>query len=343
MSTITLPTGKRKLILFGIIGAALALLVAYFIYLQLEIVIYQMAGWVALVLALFFVGNTLITRALNRLLPWKSYHTYRFLIQLLLTIIYSLTIVNTSFYALRILLTQSPPDYDQFEQINVFGLVVLIPAVSIYFGIHFLRAWKKSELVSERLQKDQVKSQLDALKNHLDPHFLFNNLNILSALIDKDAESSKRFVEKFAEVYRFLLKNKATELVDLANELQFLDSYMYLIQCRFGKLVQLNNTLDCNMDACFVAPFTLQMLFENGIKHNAISAQVPLVFDLYNEKGYMIVKNNINHRFGEVKSHKSGLTNIKSRYAYFTDKPVLVENDGQHFVVKIPLIEIEEI
>jgi len=343
MSTLTLPSGKRKLIIFGIIGIALVLLVAYFISLGLEPNIYKTVGWVVLVLVFFFIGNTIITRLLNHFLPWKEFHTYRFVIQLLLTIIYSLAIVNLTFYVYRLLLNLGAPDSGQFEKINSIGITFLIPAVSIYFGVHFLRAWKKSELQSERLQKDQVKSQLDALKNHLDPHFLFNNLNILSALIDKSKEDSKRFVEKFAEVYRFLLKNKATELVDLANELQFLDSYMFLIQCRFGKLVQLNNKLDCNMDVCFVAPFTLQMLFENGIKHNAISKEIPLVFDLYNENGYMVVKNNINHRFGEVKSHKSGLTNIKSRYAYFTDVPVQVENDGKHFVVKVPLIEIEEI
>ena len=303
--------------------------------------------WIGMVITLFFYGNKFISRALDRLLPWKTYDTVRFFVNLLGSLLYALAIINVSYFVIKNFLTADPPTPEQLVITNLWGAILMVPAISIYFGIHFLKAWRRSELESERLQKENIKSQLDALKNHLDPHFLFNNLNILSALIDKDVQKSKEFLDKFAEVYRFLLKSKGSELISVRQELEFLSSYMYLITTRFGKNVSWTIDLNCVKDESFIPPLTLQMIFENGIKHNSISKNTPLRFELTSEEnghhGFIVLKNNVNPKREDVSSNKTGIKNIMKRYSHFTDQKVLVANTGTEFIVKIPIVEIDEI
>ena len=153
---------------------------------------------------------------------------------------------------------------------NVYAAFIFIPLFSIYFSMYFLKHWRKSELEVEKFQKENIRSQLTSLKNHLDPHFLFNNLNILSALIDKDTRRSKLFVEHFAEVYRSLLRKTSDDLIPLPEELAFIDSYIYLLRTRFENNIQFTINLKPEHKSRMVPPLTLQMLVENAIKHNLI-------------------------------------------------------------------------
>ncbi len=326
---------------------AVGLLVLYVRSLHLQQTYFVAMLWIGMVITLFFYGNRFVSRALDRFLPWKSYVTVRFFVNLLGSLLYALGIINISYFVIKNYLTTDPPTQEQLVITNFWGAVLLIPAISIYFGVHFLKAWKRSELESERLQKENIKSQLDALKNHLDPHFLFNNLNILSALIEKDTLRSKEFLDKFADLYRFLLKSKGSELVSIKQELEFLDSYMYLINTRFGDNVSLTKHLSCSEEDSFIPPLTLQMLFENGIKHNAISKESPLRFELTSEKNgendFLVIKNNLNPKIQEENSNKTGIKNIVNRYGHFTDQKVVVANTGKEYIVKIPIIEIDEV
>lgn len=339
---------KSLRILALVVGVlAVGLLVLYVRSLDLDHLYFVAMLWIGMVITLFFYGNRFISKALDRLLPWKSYVTIRFSVNLLGSVFYALAIINISYFVIKNYLTTDPPTPEQLVITNLWGAIFMIPAISIYFGIHFLKAWKRSELESERLQKENIKSQLDALKNHLDPHFLFNNLNILSALIDKDSKKSKEFLDKFADVYRFLLKSKGSELISLKQELEFLDSYMYLINTRFGDNVSWQIDLKCSQENFSIPPLTLQMLFENGIKHNAISKETPLWFELTSQKDgeydFLVVKNNLNPKRHQENSNKTGIKNIVNRYSHFTDQKVLIANTGKEYIVKIPIIEIEEI
>ena len=303
--------------------------------------------WVGMVITLFFYGNRFISKALDRLLPWKSHVTVRFFVNLMGSVLYALAIINVSYFIIKNFLTTDPPTSEQLVITNFWGIIIMIPAISIYFGVHFLKAWKRSELESERWQKENIKSQLDALKNHLDPHFLFNNLNILSALIEKDSLKSKEFLDKFADVYRFLLKSKGSELISVKQELEFLGSYMYLITTRFGDNVSWEMDLRCSQEDSFIPPLTIQMLVENGIKHNTISKKTPLRFVLTSEKNgeydFLVLRNNLNPKRNEGKSNKTGIKNIVNRYSHFTDQKVLIANTGKEYIVKIPIIEIDEV
>jgi hypothetical protein len=303
---------------------------------------YFTAGWVVIIAVLLWGGNRLLTRRLDKTLPWSKSGNFRLFLQLTLGLVYLLILVNLTYVVLKVMFTTDPPTMGQIIATNVFGAFIFIPAYTIYFSVHFLKHWRKSELETEKIQKESMRAQLNLLKSQLDPHFLFNNLNILSALIDQDQARSKLFVEKFSEVYRALLRRQSDDLVKLTDELEFIHAYMYLMRTRFQDHIQFTQNLKDNLNTRMIPPLTVQMLVENAIKHNMISEDAPLAIQLLQmEDDYLIVSNTLNEKNEKSDRQGSGLLNIRNRYAYFTDKPVKVKKTETHFEVHIPLLEIE--
>ena len=305
---------------------------------------YMTFGWVVLIIALLWTGNAQISKYLDYKLPWLEYGTVRFFSQLASGLIYSLLVINLSYLVLKTLFTTDPPSITQIIVMNTYGVLIILPVISIYFGVHFLRSWRKSELEAEKFQKESIKSQLEALKNHLDPHFLFNNLNILSSLIDKDKDLSQAYLEKFAEIYRVILQSNVTEVIPLSKEMDFINAYIYLIKIRFEENIEISMQLDSESTSKMLPPLTLQMLVENAIKHNIITESKPLKIEISsNGSQSLIVKNNLNPKPTAKNDSGSGLENIENRYAYFTNEKIKLKNDGVYFTVEVPLIEMDEI
>jgi hypothetical protein len=296
-------------------------------------VFYFSIAWLALISFLLWIGNRLLTRRLDRAMSWSRWGNVRFFTQLFSGLAYLLVLINGTYYAIKTPLTGDPPTLEQLIVANVWGIVIFVPVFSIYFSLHFLRHWRTTEFEMMRYQRETIRSQLDSLKNHLDPHFLFNNLNILASLIDKDKNASKEFIHKFAEVYRSILKSKADDLILVSEEMNFIESYIYLIKTRFDENVQFN--INVKSFDKMVPPLTIQMLVENAIKHNA----APLVINITEDADYLVVSNSLS-RF-DSDSPGTGLGNIKKRYAHFTDRHVEVIEDDKFFTVRIPLLEIE--
>lgn len=306
--------------------------------------LYLTTGWVIAVLGLIFLGNRLLTKLLDRRLPWLQHGNKRFYWQLSLGILLSLLIINISYLIFKLLLTQDPPDMAQITTMNALGTLILLPTISINFGIQFLKNWKNAQLASEEFQKESIKAELEALKNHLDPHFLFNNLNILSSLISKDQKLSQSYLEKFAEVYRIILQSSSEELVALHEELDFISAYMYLLQIRFEDTIQLDINIEPENKQYYLPPLTLQMLIENAIKHNVITEIRPLKMSIECRDRYLVIKNNLQEKKVAARnSSKTGIKNIERRYSYFTNKQVEVFRNEQSFIVKVPLIDITTI
>lgn len=305
---------------------------------------YLSIGWLVAVALLVWGGNKLLTRVFDRLLPWDRAGTLRFFVQLLIGLTYLLLLINVTYVILRIFLTPAPPSIEQIVVMNVWGAFIFIPGYSIYFSLHFLRHWRKSELEVERYQKEHIRSQLSQLKNHLDPHFLFNNLNILSALVDKDAARSKEFIANFANVYRSLLKATSGDLISLADEIEFIESYMFLLRTRFENNIVFTINVEPAAQTRFLPPASIQMLVENAIKHNNISEDKPLIIQILQmEEDYLIVSNTLNEKSSSDDRDGSGLDNIRKRYAHFTDNEVRVFRSDTHFEVHIPLLNIEHV
>jgi sensor histidine kinase YesM len=304
--------------------------------------LYLTAGWISITLLLIWLLNRFLTKRLDKRLPWLRYGNKRFYWQLTMGIFTSLVIINLSYLILKLGLTQDPPVREQMISMNVIGLLILLPVISINFGTQFLSNWKNAQLKAEKFQKETIKAELTTLKNHLDPHFLFNNLNILSSLITINPDLSQTYLEKFADVYRAILQSSKEELVTLNDELKFIASYLYLLEIRFEDTIQTFIDIESEDQKKFLPPLTLQMLIENAIKHNVISEVRPLKIHLYSQNGFISVKNNLQRKKVESRNHSNtGIDNIKKRYAYFTNKEVQVFQNPDNFIIKIPLIEMD--
>jgi len=337
---------SNKKVVLGIGGVLGALGLFYVFYrLNPEQTFYFTLLWIGMVSALLFLGNRLIAKVLDRKFSWLKYGTYRFVLHLTLGILYSLVIINLAYLLFKYLLTTEPPIISQLVVTNVYGIGIFIPLFSIYFSLYFLRHWRVSIVATEKAQKENLKAQLTSLKDHLDPHFLFNNLNILSSLIEIDTDRSQQFLGKFAEVYRAILLAKDEDLITLDEELKFMESYIFLIKTRFREDINFTIAVSDDFKHYMLPPLSIQMLVENAVKHNKITEQKPLTMEILSaESGYLIVKNNLNKQvLTDAESSGSGLNNLKGRYAPFSDQEVKVMEDGECFEVSIPLIAAENI
>lgn len=324
---------------------ALSLLVIYLIYLGLDQSVYITVGWAIAVLVLLWLGNRFLTKLLSRFFPWLRFGAVSLFIRLFIGILFTLIVINVAYVTFKLLFTTELPTTGQLVIANLYGTVIFIPIFSIYFSLHFLNSWRKSEVETERLRQETVKSELESLKNHLDPHFLFNNLNILSSLIDKDTGLSKTFLNHFAEVYRSLLKSKDEDLIMVSEELDFLDSYIFLLKTRFEDNIRFDLKIVPEVRAMMIPPLTLQMLIENAIKHNIASEKRPLMIEIKSVQDYALeVTNTLYEKPEDLKTRSgSGLDNIKRRYKYFTDKEISLEKTVDIFRVTVPTLQIESV
>jgi two-component system, LytTR family, sensor kinase len=205
-----------------------------------------------------------------------------------------------------------------------------------------LNQYRKKELEAEEFRRISAMASLQAIRNQVNPHFLFNNLNVLSTLVMQKNEEANTFIEKFSAVYRYILKNQDTELILLKSELDFIHPYIFLLEKRFGNGLQVQIDVPAAYDGMYIVPVALQMLVENAIKHNIVSAKRPLhVLITVNNEGQLVVKNNLQLRENREPSEQIGLQNINKRLKIVAGKEIRVEKDEDSFAVAIPLLNLE--
>jgi LytS/YehU family sensor histidine kinase len=176
------------------------------------------------------------------------------------------------------------------------------------------------------------------LKQHLNPHFLFNSLTSLSSLITSDPKLAGDFLDKMSKVYRYILKNRENETVPLSEELKFVELYNQLQKTRFENGLFVNVNIDEEYHHRKIAPVTMQNLVENAIKHNIADVDSPLVIELFTESDYLVVRNNLQRKKFVDTSNKQGLSSMLSLYRYLSSRPMEIIEDEKYFTVKIPLI-----
>jgi len=301
--------------------------------------------WIFTVVVLLWYGNKFIFNFLNSRISWLSFPSRRFFLQLLISCFYSLICINATYYLFKIQTSLTAPDPGQIFVLNIYGLLFMIPVLSVNFSVYFMMQWKKAHLQSDELREENLRTQLHSLRMQLDPHFLFNNLNVLSSFIEKDPKIAQHFLDKFADVYRYVLEYKKEELVPVNIELEFVDAYVYLLKKRFREQLKIEIDIPSDLsDDYYIPPLSLQMLIENALKHNKVSVQNPLLIKVYIEHGtWLTVRNTFNPRLEEgAKASKTGLENIRRRYAYLTALSLKINQDRTYFTVSLPLLEITD-
>ena len=225
---------------------------------------------------------------------------------------------------------------------TIGSFIITFLILGIYETVGFYTLLQKSLLVQEKLKHENVRSQLEGLKNQVNPHFLFNSLNTLSYIIPEDSEKGVKFVQKLSKVYRYILEIRDSKLIPVEEELEFLKSYTFLLKERFGENLNIKYDIPKENLKDKILPLSLQILFENAIKHNVISKKKPLTIDVSVENNKrLIVRNNLQKKKMTMNGTKLGLENIKNRYLFFSDLKVEILETDEYFVVILPLIKKE--
>ena len=217
-----------------------------------------------------------------------------------------------------------------------FVLCALVLAV--YESIFFFTKFRQSRLEQERLERANVQSQLAALKQQVNPHFLFNSLNTLTTLIPEDTALATRFVQRLSAVYRRLLEYRHESLIPLSDELTALEDYLFLLRARFEDKLRVEINGRATAADRLLPPLTLQLLVENAIKHNVVSTARPLTVRIDITADYVTVSNNLQERPRAAAGTGVGQANITQRYRLLSDRPVRVERAEDRYRVAVPLL-----
>ncbi|WP_336516575.1 sensor histidine kinase [Pollutibacter soli] len=205
--------------------------------------------------------------------------------------------------------------------------------------LFFFAGYKQKQLEMEELKRISIQARLRAIQEQINPHFLFNNLNVLSTLVLQKHENANTFIEAFSSVYRYLLTRKDVELVKLREELEFIQPYIFLLTTRFGNGLIIELDIPDRYNERFIVPAALQLLVENAIKHNIVSVVQPLHIRMFVSEDGLSVSNNLQERGEKIPSTGLGLENINQRYRLLAGKEIKIERKADLFVVTVPLLQ----
>lgn len=290
------------------------------------------------------VGNGLINDYLNKRYSWVEDTKKRTVLGVISTVIVNVILVFICNY-INFILFQKQNVSEFFSGnmgfFNWFTINVALFISAILHAKGFVEAWKsstKQEVVQQKLIAKSANAQFESLKNQLDPHFLFNSLNVLSSLIDENPGQAQRFTASMSKIYRYVLEQKDKELVTVEEEINFAKTYCDLLKTRFEDSVSFDFNVNEKDLKSYVVPLSLQLLLENCIKHNFATSSKPLHIKIYSENGNLFIENNLQQREQVKESAGIGLANIVQRYSLLTKQNVFIEKSATFFRVKIPIL-----
>jgi sensor histidine kinase YesM len=227
--------------------------------------------------------------------------------------------------------------FDDYKLAFIISMVVNM----IFYSFFYYKTKQDGKVKEQKIIAGTASAQFDALKNQLDPHFLFNSLNVLTSLIEENPHAATKFTTSLSKVYRYVLEQKSKELVTVAEELKFAKLYMTLIKMRFEDSIVFTIPETITDPEAKVVPLSLQLLLENAVKHNQVTPSKKLYISIYEENGNLVVTNNLQPKQVMRESTGVGLQNITDRYALLTKRPVYIKEDTKQFSIAIPMLTKE--
>jgi len=288
-----------------------------------------------------YLANAYIFMYLDKIYKADRFTPKRILIGFVMSFLVSIVVI----FLLRVfedVIVEGMPfaTFLSHEQMaNYLVAIIITFVVTLAFhAFYFYKAYAENKVKEQKVIAGTASAQFESLKNQIDPHFLFNSLNVLSSLIEENPDNAQRFTTSLSKIYRYVLEQKDKELVSVAEELAFAKTYMNLLKMRFENSISYELPSDFENPEAKVVPLSLQLLLENTIKHNVASEQKPLHIKIYIENNYLIVENNLQKK--EVLQDRKGvgLQNIVNRYGLISERKVLVEQTAEAFKVKIPIL-----
>lgn len=263
------------------------------------------------------------------LLTGCTYLSYAFVVSYVIVFIYTLLTAKIQIENIPWLL---------LAEYALQPMIIALIIMAIFTTRSWLMEWRKSALEAEILRNEKLSSQYQSLKDQLNPHFLFNSLNVLSNLVYESADKSAAFIQKLSRIYRYVLEAQKEELIELEKEINFAKNYLELQKIRFEESLQYS--IEIADQSGLIPPLSLQLLLENAIKHNIISEENPLFIHIYRKEDDLWISNTFQPKSGQSEpSTGIGLQNIKMRYQLISTKEMEVLQTEDEFLVKLPILE----
>ncbi len=307
------------------------------------IVLLKIAFFNGLIGVVLWYGNGHIGNWISKNHSWLDNPVRTFIIALVATLTYTLSAAQIFWAVLHWALSGAPflrtlghLDYSFLLTVTIVTLIIGL----FMYGLQFFKLWKQTFLETEKLKRAHVEAQYEALKNQVNPHFLFNSFNVLSTLVYKDPDLAAKFIKQLSITYRYVLDTREQEIIPLKEELKALEAYAFLMKIRFGENLDVHlKVSDSNGE--MIVPLTLQILVENAVKHNEISKSNPLKVKVVREgSGYISVRNNLQEKVQAQHKSGIGLENIKARYRFVSKKEIEVKKENGQFEVRVPVVRV---
>jgi sensor histidine kinase YesM len=292
----------------------------------------------------FFVweGNRYLHFSLRSYFDWHDRPVKKILAMLFTIFFYTIPVAVLLLVGWYKLFADGKPDWTVVFTSTLIILICVIFISHVYETVFLVKEAETEKVQRAQMEQAKAEAELEALKNQIDPHFIFNSLNTLSYLIEDRPEKAKQFNDNLANVYRYILHNKKRDLVLLGEEIHFLEDYFSLLKIRFENAIQLKINLPPGVyESYLVPPISLQVLIENAVKHNEFSDAVPLVIDIELKNDNLVIENTIKKKALRRPSSKIGLQNLNERYKLTTKKEIAIEDNGVFFIVELPVLKID--
>ena len=300
---------------------------------MLYVLIYSYSIGLPSIALIMFAG-----KRIDRRYSWLEKPIRKLLLSIVIEVV--LVLVVVVLVKLVFMLAYKQDFSDLFRQLSdgfIWAVSITVFGIAIANGFLFFRNWRQSALNEEILKREKLALEYEALRNQVNPHFLFNSLTALTTLVHQDADKAEDFIRRFSDVYRYVLENHGQEIVGLDREVELIRNMAYLYHYRHGDHLSIELELEIS-DEKYILPMALQMLLENALKHNVISKEKPLKVRIFETDSYIAVWNNLQLRNHVSESNRVGLGNIQLRYSYLSKRPVRIEDTKEHFQVKIPIL-----
>lgn len=299
--------------------------------------------WAFIICSTQWMGPVIINYFLDKKLKWMERPVTRTFIEIISLLLWSVSafiVVQTTMYWLIHGVTPAQSWPTIAGALIVTTMIALFLAM-LFTSIGFFRSWRRSVLKEAELQSQMLSYKYESLRNQLNPHFLFNSLNVLSDLVYTDQGQAVKFIRQLSDLFHYVLDSRDKELVTLKEEMEFLNAYMYLLNTRFGDKLKVQVNIDEKTQG-YIVPMSLQLLVENAVKHNEVSEKHPLKVFITNENGFLRVENVKQPKIAGEISKNTGLKNINQQYSLLVEKEIEIVETGSTFSVKIPLIKTTE-
>lgn len=285
-------------------------------------------------------GLQMIHGLVDRKISWIETPVKKIFVQILTFLSYSITaFILIQLFNYYVWMDRLPSQsWKWIIQALPYTLLISFVISLIFTAIGFFFAWKRSFLQAEKLKIEMMAYKYESLRNQINPHFLFNSLNVLSDLVYDDQAMAVKFIRQLSDLFRYVLDSRDKELVPLKDELEFIRSFTFLLKTRFEEKLKINIDVHANPDE-YIVPMTLQLLIENAVKHNEVSEAFPLWIWVRKVNDCLEVENNLQPKSVGDDSKKTGLKNITQQFAFFSEKPIKIIISDERYMVRVPILK----